>query len=93
MGGICSKPGTLEGGHQVIGTTRTLGGAGAGGEGDIRQAALDAAERRQREVSFWLVMLRCGDRQANDCIGTKEGDERGQSERGQALWSACVKEC
>jgi len=52
MGAICSKAGTLKGGHKVIGTTQTLGGTGAGGEGNTptnpRLAALKAAESRKQ---------------------------------------------
>jgi len=59
MGSLCSKPGTLEGGHQVIGTTRTLGSEGAGGKGDkpvnARLAALEAAEKRKQAVRLLLV--------------------------------------
>ena len=61
MGGLCSKSGTLQGGHQVIGTTRALGGGDGGGGGkdsipvNPRQAALDAAERRKQAVRFSFV--------------------------------------
>jgi len=52
MGALCSKPGTVGGGHTVVGTTRSLGGDGVGGRESIpvnpRQAALDAAERRKQ---------------------------------------------
>ena len=60
MGTLCSKPGTLEGGHKVIGTTQALGGDGAGRKDSIpvnpRQAALDAAERRRQTVRFLFVV-------------------------------------
>ena len=59
MGALCSKSGTLEGGHRVVGTTRTLGGEGGGGKDSIpvnpRQAALDAAERRRQTVRSSLA--------------------------------------
>lgn len=63
MGALCSKPGTLQGGHKIIGTTQRLGGDGAGGNDSIpvnaRQAALDAAERRKKTVRVSLVVW-CG---------------------------------
>jgi len=61
MGVICSKPGTVQGGHTVVGTTRTLGGDGRGGKDSIpvnpRQAALEAAERRKQTVCPLLVTM------------------------------------
>lgn len=65
MGALCSKPGTVGGGHTVIGTTRTLGGDGAGGKGaiavDPRQAALEAAERRKQTVRSLSLSLEGSD--------------------------------
>ena len=59
MGALCSKPGTVEGGHKVIGATRTLGGEGAGGKDSVplnpRLAALEAAERRKQAVRLLFV--------------------------------------
>jgi len=59
MGAFCSKPGTLQGGHQVIGTTRALGSDGVGGKADkpvnARLAALEAAEKRKQAVRVLLV--------------------------------------
>ena len=90
MGAICSKPGTLEGGHKVVGATRALGGTGAGVEGSVavnpRQAALEAAEKRRQAVSFLVVMGRRRSLTHPNlcfyCTGTTEGDEPGQSESG-----------
>jgi len=62
MGALCSRPGTVEGGHQVIGITRALGGENVGGKDSVplnpRLAALEAAERRKQTVGCLLVGLR-----------------------------------
>lgn len=84
MGAICSKAGTLKGGHKVIGTTQTLGGTGAGGEGNTptnpRLAALKAAESRKQVVSPLLAMRRRRPLTRRNLgfysVGAKEGDER-----------------
>jgi len=54
MGGLCSKPGTVHGGHTVVGTV-TLGGDSAGRrdsappKANTREAALAAAEKRKQD--------------------------------------------
>jgi len=55
MGGLCSKPTTVEGGHTVVRPMRTLGGDGGGGKDNTpprannREAALAAAEKRKQD--------------------------------------------
>ena len=96
MGALCSKSGMLEGGHKVIATTRALGGEGAGERDSIpanpRQAALDAAERRRKEVGSSLVWRRRSPAGLKLYAGTTEGDERCESKRRPAFWEACGKE-
>ena len=60
MGAFCSKAGTHEGGHQVIGTTQKLGGEGV--KGDPAKAGLEAAEKRKKEVGLPRCRWRCGRR-------------------------------
>ncbi|KAI0778175.1 hypothetical protein BD413DRAFT_600988 [Trametes elegans] len=50
MGSLCSKPGTVTGGHQVLGSSSSNGGSppGGGTRPDPRTAAAEAAERRQK---------------------------------------------
>jgi hypothetical protein len=97
MGALCSKPGTHRGGHRVIGTTQTLGGTTAGGESSIppdpRRAALVAAERRQKDVRFSVATWRRPTLTLRFYrIGATKGNERGQSERRETFWPACVEE-
>ncbi|KAI9063054.1 hypothetical protein FKP32DRAFT_1676946 [Trametes sanguinea] len=47
MGSLCSKPGTVSGGHQVLGSA-TSTGSPDGTRPDPRAAAVEAAERRQK---------------------------------------------
>lgn len=53
MGSLCSKSGTVIGGHQVLGSGPSGPGADPAALSrpvDPRRAAAEAAERRQREV-------------------------------------------
>ncbi|KAI8995619.1 hypothetical protein BD414DRAFT_410846 [Trametes punicea] len=48
MGSLCSKPGTVSGGHQVLGSSSSAAGSPDGARPDPRTAAAEAAERRQK---------------------------------------------
>ncbi len=52
MGSLCSKPGTVSGGHQVLGSASSSSPTGqpAGTRLDPRAAAAEAAERRMKAV-------------------------------------------
>ncbi len=52
MGSFCSKPGTVTGGHQVLGSSSSAPTSGStpSTRPDPRMAAAEAAERRQKEV-------------------------------------------
>ncbi|EJF66686.1 hypothetical protein BD309DRAFT_854175 [Dichomitus squalens] len=50
MGSLCSKSGTVTGGHQVLGSAADSTAAPSRPD-DPRRAAAEAAERRQREAS------------------------------------------
>ncbi|KAI0735177.1 hypothetical protein C8Q76DRAFT_711256 [Earliella scabrosa] len=50
MGSLCSKSGTVSGGHQVLGSAASAPGPTPGTRPDPRMAAAEAAERRQREA-------------------------------------------
>ncbi|KAI0801275.1 hypothetical protein C8Q74DRAFT_1241236 [Fomes fomentarius] len=51
MGSLCSKSGTVTGGHQVLGSAASsIPGQTQGTRPDPRAAAAEAAERRQREA-------------------------------------------
>ncbi|KAI0724546.1 hypothetical protein C8T65DRAFT_626857, partial [Cerioporus squamosus] len=52
MGSLCSKTGTVTGGHQVLGSSSSAPASGStpGTRHDPRMAAAEAAERRQKEV-------------------------------------------
>ncbi|KAI0639390.1 hypothetical protein C8Q77DRAFT_58276 [Trametes polyzona] len=48
MGSLCSKPGTVSGGHQVLGSGSPTEGSPSGTRPDPRAAAAEAAERRMK---------------------------------------------
>ncbi|KAI0669910.1 hypothetical protein C8Q78DRAFT_1079819 [Trametes maxima] len=48
MGSLCSKSGTVSGGHQVLGAGDGSAGPSGGARPDPRVAAAEAAERRQK---------------------------------------------
>ncbi|KAH9849769.1 hypothetical protein C2E23DRAFT_348698 [Lenzites betulinus] len=48
MGSLCSKSGTVSGGHQVLGSASSSTGPPDGTRPDPRIAAAEAAERRQK---------------------------------------------
>ncbi|RDX55870.1 hypothetical protein K466DRAFT_517934 [Polyporus arcularius HHB13444] len=52
MGSFCSKPGTVTGGHQVLGSSSSAPTSGStpSTRPDPRMAAAEAAERRQKEA-------------------------------------------
>ncbi|KAI1797862.1 hypothetical protein LXA43DRAFT_270883 [Ganoderma leucocontextum] len=54
MGSLCSKPGTVTGGHQVLGSGPSGPASttvGPSRPDDPRRAAAEAAERRQKEAN------------------------------------------
>ncbi|RPD82562.1 hypothetical protein L226DRAFT_30591 [Lentinus tigrinus ALCF2SS1-7] len=81
MGSLCSKPGTVTGGHQVLESSSSAAAASGsipGTRPDPRAAAAEAAERRQKEA------LARGVKSSNPNAGQLAAKLQAQKSQGRA---------